>query len=202
MAWTLRIPSGLAVCRGPPLAVSCRERDNRQLDVLQSGGHVQYKSAIRADVTIEEGHEPSEVSPWSHPSSSTLPQRRLSRTSESRAAPRSAWLQAVPAGSGGAQGGTPAPGVRRGRWRGMLGRARPAGRRKKCFKLPIRPGATTSGRATWEGWGATAGPINNRVSRFEPIKADGHPPLRRRSVRSVRRRPPASHRAGNARRLL
>jgi hypothetical protein len=44
--------------------------------------------------------------------------------------------QAALAGWGGARGGTQEPGGPRGRRRGMLGRARPAGRRKKCFKLP------------------------------------------------------------------
>jgi hypothetical protein len=46
------------------------------------------------------------------------------------APPRSAWLQATPAGGGGTRGGTPAPRVQRGRRRGMPGR--PAGRRAKA----------------------------------------------------------------------
>jgi hypothetical protein len=36
------------------------------------------------------------------------------------------------------RGGTPAPRVQRGRRRGMLGRAGPAGWRKKGFQLPLR----------------------------------------------------------------
>src|SRR5262249_26991298 len=48
------------------------------------------------------------------------------------------------AGRASARGGAHEPGVQRGRWRGRRGRARPAGRRKKCFTLficrPIRVG--------------------------------------------------------------
>jgi len=46
-----------------------------------------------------------------------LSQRYLAR-------PGAAGLQAAPAGGGGARGGPPAPGVRRGRRRGMRGRRR------------------------------------------------------------------------------
>ena len=64
--------------------------------------------------------------------------RRLSSTSESRAAPRSAWLQAASAGWGGARGGTQEPEVQEGPRQGMRRRAQPAGRRTKCLQLPLR----------------------------------------------------------------
>jgi hypothetical protein len=82
-------------------------------------------------VTPQPGQAPPTALPY--PS-----RRRLSSPSASGAAPRSAWLGAAPAGGGGTRGGPPAPRVQRGRRRGMRGRARPAGRREKCFKLPIR----------------------------------------------------------------
>ena len=40
--------------------VSCREYDNRGLDI-QAGSHIQDKGAIRAEVPLEEGHEGAEV---------------------------------------------------------------------------------------------------------------------------------------------
>ena len=60
MGCVLMPPFGLAVCLGPVLAIFCRKGENRQLEV-QSGRHVEQKSAIRTDVTVDERHEPSEV---------------------------------------------------------------------------------------------------------------------------------------------
>ncbi len=59
-ACALRSLSGLAACLGIVQILSCREREKRWLDV-QSRSHIQQKGAIRADVTVDEGHEPSEV---------------------------------------------------------------------------------------------------------------------------------------------
>src|SRR5262245_45728417 len=72
------------------------------------------------------------LSPRSTPEALPYPiLRRLSSPSESCAAPCSAWLEATPAGRPPRAGGE----------RGAAGRGALArGRRKKCFRLPIREG--------------------------------------------------------------